>query len=447
MLTDSPRRLRPSEIEQPTPTPLPNAERHEQKQVMETPPSKPQDTGSGDSPLENSRDGSTASGVPMRANTLSWQQRLPRNGPSGPRSRPQSGLINQSAITPPLQKMEASLAKDDEQVSRDDISKKLAQKDAAWFKQTQDRGIGSAAYRRNQETEVNKLPSSVERRRLPGLEHEISPVLENTSSLPERIQHDSRSQASEQVPQERKSATDVSLPSSISHSSTNPSLQDIRLPPPSGAGAGGSGALGRVPALTASQGRVPPERTQRSPSPTKGLGGFVQSAMLKRSDSVSKRWSAQATPGLSRGNSIASVRSSNNASQYSGNYRAPAESRTESISRENSPAVTSRPASSHGSTLQREVLPPGSESKAAADRQPPKDDTEALLDAKTNGHQPSLRDSFLPVTRCLPSQVHQRAQASDGVRPSLAGLRMRSTSRSLPSPNSLSLSSLAGWRI
>ena len=342
-----------------------------------------------------------ASGVPTRANTLSWQQRPSRNGPSGPRSRPQSGLVNQSAITPHLQKMEASLAKDDEQVSRDDISKKLAQKDAAWFKQTQDRGIGSAAYRRNQETEVTKLPSSVERRRLPGLEHEINPVLENTSSLPERIQPNSRSKASEQMPPEEKPTTDVSLPSSISHSSTYPSLQDIRLPPPSGAGAGGSDALGRVPALTTSQDRVSPERTQRSPSPTKGLGGFVQSAMLKRSDSVSKRWSAQATPGLSRGNSITNVRSSN-ASQYLGNYRAPAESRPESISRDNSPVLTSRPTSSHGSTLQREVLPPSSESKAAADRQPPKDDTEASFDAKTNGHQPSLRDS-LPSSSSLPT--------------------------------------------
>jgi hypothetical protein len=41
-------------------------------------------------------------------------------------------------------------------------------------------------------------------------------------------------------------------------------------------------------------------------SPTKGLGGFVQSAMMKRSDSVSKRWSATPTPGLSRSGSVAS---------------------------------------------------------------------------------------------------------------------------------------------
>ncbi|KAH8432339.1 putative gelsolin repeat protein [Aspergillus melleus] len=55
--------------------------------------------------------------------------------------------------------------------------------------------------------------------------------------------------------------------------------------------------------------RLSPERS-RSSSPTKGLGGFVQSAMMKRSDSVSKRWSAQLPSGLARGNSFASNRNS-----------------------------------------------------------------------------------------------------------------------------------------
>ncbi|KAJ5581636.1 Small GTPase superfamily ARF/SAR type [Penicillium sp. DV-2018c] len=57
------------------------------------------------------------------------------------------------------------------------------------------------------------------------------------------------------------------------------------------------------------QRRLSPERS-RSTSPTKGLGGFVQSAMMRRSDSVSKRWSAQLPQGLGRSNSIVSNRSS-----------------------------------------------------------------------------------------------------------------------------------------
>ncbi|KAL8747823.1 MAG: hypothetical protein Q9190_000323, partial [Brigantiaea leucoxantha] len=72
---------------------------------------------------------------------------------------------------------------------------------------------------------------------------------------------------------------------------------------------GGDASVGRSMAMSPLQGRLSPERLDRSSSPTKGLGGFVQSAMLKRSDSVSKRWSAQQDPGLSRGNSIASNRS------------------------------------------------------------------------------------------------------------------------------------------
>lgn len=63
------------------------------------------------------------------------------------------------------------------------------------------------------------------------------------------------------------------------------------------------------PAASPSQRRMSPERS-RSTSPTKGMGGFVQSAMMRRSDSVSKRWSAQVPQGLSRSNSIISNRSS-----------------------------------------------------------------------------------------------------------------------------------------
>ncbi|KAL4917810.1 hypothetical protein BDW62DRAFT_75233 [Aspergillus aurantiobrunneus] len=49
---------------------------------------------------------------------------------------------------------------------------------------------------------------------------------------------------------------------------------------------------------------------ERSTSPTKGLGGFVQSAMMRRSDSISKRWSAQLPSGLSRVNSVSNNRNS-----------------------------------------------------------------------------------------------------------------------------------------
>ncbi|RKF59890.1 putative gelsolin repeat protein [Erysiphe neolycopersici] len=40
------------------------------------------------------------------------------------------------------------------------------------------------------------------------------------------------------------------------------------------------------------------ERSHRSSSPTKGAGGFVQSAMMRRNDSVNKRWSACSSPNI-----------------------------------------------------------------------------------------------------------------------------------------------------
>lgn len=89
----------------------------------------------------------------------------------------------------------------------------------------------------------------------------------------------------------------------------------------------------------------PPSPRRRSPersaSPTKGLGGFVQSAMLRRSDSVSKRWSAQLPSGLSRDNSFASNRNS---------FAAPSNTElatTPKSSREGSSVSNERPTSSH----------------------------------------------------------------------------------------------------
>ena len=77
----------------------------------------------------------------------------------------------------------------------------------------------------------------------------------------------------------------------------------------------------------------------------------MQSAMLKRSDSVNKRWSAQTGPGLSRGNSTASNLSGYGGSRYPmGGITPLVESRPSSISREGSPRPNSRPTSSHSNS-------------------------------------------------------------------------------------------------
>jgi len=79
------------------------------------------------------------------------------------------------------------------------------------------------------------------------------------------------------------------------------------------------------------------------------MGGFVQSAMLKRSESISKRWSAQPTTGLSRQTSSATTRGFQDgqaALQWSSSM--PKLHHSQSVSsRESSMEPGSRPSSSH----------------------------------------------------------------------------------------------------
>ncbi|GAB1208746.1 hypothetical protein APSETT445_007501 [Aspergillus pseudonomiae] len=90
--------------------------------------------------------------------------------------------------------------------------------------------------------------------------------------------------------------------------------------------------------------RLSPERSN---SPTKGLGGFVQSAMMKRSDSVSKRWSAQLPSGLSRGHSFAGNRNSFAAPSKNDLLSSPRLAPDSSTLTTHRPGSSHRPSSSH----------------------------------------------------------------------------------------------------
>tara|TARA_R110002003_G_scaffold244_4_gene17425 strand:- start:8482 stop:12432 length:3951 start_codon:yes stop_codon:yes gene_type:complete len=114
---------------------------------------------------------------------------------------------------------------------------------------------------------------------------------------------------------------------------------------------GGDGdRAARSLAMSPTQGRISPER-ERSASPTKGMGGFVQSAMLKRSDSVSKRWSTQTPPGLARQNSTLS----NRGSATTGYGTLSKSERPSTLSRGNSMEPSSRPTSSHSNATVTKV--------------------------------------------------------------------------------------------
>ena len=242
----------------------------------------------------------------------------------------------------------------DSTVSRENIAKSLGAKDPSWFRQTPDRGIGSAAYRKNQEDDVSEVGSVSGRRQLPGMSRESTAEPEATSPPSDSIRSSSPSRVSSvrgSVAWSNRLSTNTSVSGGDEEplakgKSPLPLLESHKFGPPLEHASSVDGADStmnrRSMVLSPTQGRIAAERP---PSPTKGKGGFVQSAMLKRNESVSKRWSAQIPPGLSRQNSTASNRSTV-VSGFNAGTTAKPESRPTSLSRETSTEPLSRPGSS-----------------------------------------------------------------------------------------------------
>ncbi|KAF2641877.1 hypothetical protein P280DRAFT_286912 [Massarina eburnea CBS 473.64] len=261
-----------------------------------------------------------------RSGTLSWQRR-PQSS-SSPR-RPLS------LASPPLLSPEHS---PEAEPSRDQIAQSLAAKDPSWFKQTADRGIGSRAYRKDQDDGADAGSVSA-KRQLPGMSPEpaAEPAAEPVATSPpaESGGHSTGSKrGSAMLNRLSATSTPAGDDAALRAKSPLPVLESQKFAPPSEAGSsvdGGDRTSMRGLAMSPTQGRMSPER-ERPASPTKGMGGFVQSAILKRSDSVSKRWSAQTPPTVSRrGSTYGTVPK--------------AEVRPSTLSRDNS-EPSSRPASS-----------------------------------------------------------------------------------------------------
>ena len=240
-----------------------------------------------------------------RSGTLSWQQRPSSRDSTSSRNRPLSSLAIENAAakaasTPPQQS-----PVEDAQMSRSQIAQSLGAKDPTWFRQTADRGIGSAAYRKNQEDTISDTSSHVNNRKLPGLSRESTAEAENASETASEYDRSTlASRASRPTPTANDRYPSISSISSgglgppmhaASGQRSDSSIAETTREP----------SFSNPPAMSPAQSRI---GSERPPSPTKGLGGFVQSAMMKRSDSVNKRWSAQPTGGLSRGNSITANR-------------------------------------------------------------------------------------------------------------------------------------------
>jgi hypothetical protein len=268
-----------------------------------------------------------------RSGTLSWQR------------RPQSGSIRRPlSMAAPSSRDNSEPSSPERAPSRDQIAQSLGAKDPSWFKQTPDRGVGSAAYRRNQDDNASETGSMSGRRQLPGLSRETTVEPEPTSPPPESVRSSSSLRGSAALNARFSGTSTIAAVESEGTSKARsplPVLESQKFAPPSEPGSSVDGGdrtgAARGLAMSPTQGRISPERPA---SPTKGMGGFVQSAMLKRSDSVSKRWSAQVPATLSRQNSTLS----NRGSTY-GTLPKP-DSRPTSLSRDNSMEPSSRPGSS-----------------------------------------------------------------------------------------------------
>ncbi|KAF4981347.1 hypothetical protein FZEAL_2832 [Fusarium zealandicum] len=220
---------------------------------------------------------STASTPPARYSTLSWQRRpSSRSGPVRPLSMLATQNATQRSLAGSQDPANDPASATEQTFSKDQIAHALGSKDPAWFRQTADRGASSAAYRRNQVEDNDHLDMASIKAQLPGM------------------------------------TDDSPKPSPPAEETASPTKMRLASPPtlnPPGFDVTGDDKPADDRFLSASlTGRTSPLRSNsRSNSPTKGVGGFVQSAMMKRSDSV-KRWSVTSPPGLARGDSIASSR-------------------------------------------------------------------------------------------------------------------------------------------
>ncbi|KAI9055452.1 hypothetical protein LZ554_000406 [Drepanopeziza brunnea f. sp. 'monogermtubi'] len=292
---------------------------------------------------------SPSSAMPSRrsGSPLTWQRRPNSQSPDRVQSRPLSMVATENAARSPRATPAPEISPTaDAAPSREQIAQSLASKDPAWFRQTADRGLSSPAYRRNQveDEERSGHGSNSSRVQMPGMSRPSSEPGKELEEPVERSSSPSRSSVSYGSGSRASYQASPKLPSGMG--SPMPLTSAQRLDPP-----GDSKSDARGFAMSPTQGRISPDRLDRPSSPTKGMGGFVQSAMMKRSDSVNKRWSVQSPTGLTRGNSMASNRSSvdpTTGSSLGNIVNATArESKPSSPSREPSPRPKSRPSSSH----------------------------------------------------------------------------------------------------
>lgn len=317
---------------------------------------------------------SPSNAMPSRSGTVSWQQR-----PKSRAGRTLSIIASENAAARSTSKTPEPPANSSEDTDtaprgRDAIAQSLASRDPAFFRQSAEGGRASAAFRKNQVEDNDTIEShnSGPRMQLPGMS--ASPQLDLNEIL---NAGSNESRKAEERPASTVSRTSTPSVYSINNADANrnsmaspiPIKKEHHLPPPISTSSrdrsrdrsrDGNVDIGneRAMAMSPSQRDISPERLERqrplSASPTKGMGGFVQSAMMKRSDSVNKRWSVQSGVGFVRSSALAGNRQSvDMGSPFSSNR----DTRSNSILSRDATATTStsRPTSSHSNaTLTRD---------------------------------------------------------------------------------------------
>lgn len=249
---------------------------------------------------------------PRVAAPLSWQRR-PKSTTISASSRPTSFLA----------KAEEPQSEEEPEKRRSQIALNLSSKDPSWFRQTPDRGLTSSALRKAQDDGMDLTA----RMALPGMSGGMLGKLDfekDSASEPEKpllSKRDSnetlsststfrgRSDSLHSASRLSSTSSTPGLPFHTRGNSLTGNLSARFEPALAGREFISEDGFARPPAMSPSQGRISPERRERTPSPTKGLGGFVQSAMLKREGSLNKRWSnSQQLGSLSRNSSTASNR-------------------------------------------------------------------------------------------------------------------------------------------
>ena len=213
--------------------------------------------------------------------------------PTGPLSwqrRPKSNTVSASSYRPPADRQAQQLDSSDEEIGkrRSQIALNLSSKDPSWFRQTADRGTTSGALRKAQDEGM----SVTERMALPGMsagltiggDAELEPIKQSLSARSSNetlrsanflssgyLGRSESMRSTDRIP----SSTSTSSLSSHSRNASLSSSTSLRFDPPGRESLSSTDGINRPIAMSPSQGRISPERRERTPSPTKGLGSFV----------------------------------------------------------------------------------------------------------------------------------------------------------------------------